>query len=35
MALGHDGRRAAVIGCGAVGLAAARQLQRRGFAVTI
>ena len=28
-------RRAAVIGCGAVGLAAARQLQRRGFAVTI
>ncbi|MCY4074074.1 MAG: FAD-dependent oxidoreductase, partial [Acidobacteria bacterium] len=35
MALGHDGRRAAVIGCGGVGLAAARQLQRRGFAVTI
>ena len=35
MALGHDGRRAAVVGCGAVGLAAARQLQRRGFAVTI
>ena len=28
-------RRAAVIGCGAVGLAAARQLQRRGFDVTI
>jgi glycine/D-amino acid oxidase-like deaminating enzyme len=28
-------RQAAVIGCGAVGLAAARQLQRRGFAVTI
>lgn len=28
-------RRAAVIGCGALGLAAARQLQRRGFAVTI
>ena len=35
MALGHDGRRAAVVGCGAVGLTAARQLQRRGFAVTI
>ncbi len=35
MALAHDGRRAAVIGCGAVGLTAARQLQRRGFAVTI
>ena len=35
MALGHDSRRAAVIGCGAVGLTAARQLQRRGFAVTI
>jgi D-amino-acid oxidase len=28
-------RRAAVIGCGAVGLAATRQLQRRGFDVTI
>jgi D-amino-acid oxidase len=28
-------RRAAVIGCGALGLAAARQLQRRGFDVTI
>jgi D-amino-acid oxidase len=28
-------RRAAVVGCGAVGLAAARQLQRRGFDVTI
>ena len=28
-------RRAAVIGCGAPGLTAARQLQRRGFAVTI
>src|SRR5919106_4096512 len=28
-------RRAAVIGCGGVGLAAARQLQRRGFDVTI
>ncbi len=35
MALAHDSRRAAVIGCGAVGLTAARQLQRRGFAVTI
>jgi D-amino-acid oxidase len=28
-------RRAAVIGCGALGLTAARQLQRRGFDVTI
>jgi len=28
-------RRAAVIGCGSPGLTAARQLQRRGFAVTI
>jgi D-amino-acid oxidase len=38
MALEADasgGRRAAVIGSGAVGLAAARQLQRRGFDVTI
>ena len=35
MALAHDGRRAAVIGCGAVGLTAARQLQRHGFDVTI
>ena len=35
MALAQDARRAAVIGCGAVGLAAARQLQRRGFDVTI
>ena len=35
MALAHDSRRAAVIGCGAVGLTAGRQLQRRGFAVTI
>ncbi len=35
MALKHLGRRAAVIGCGAVGLTAARQLQRRGFDVTI
>ena len=35
LALAHDERRAAVIGCGAVGLTAARQLQRRGFDVTI
>lgn len=35
MALEHPSRRAAVIGCGAVGLATARQLQRRGFGVTI
>ena len=35
LALGQDDRRAAVLGCGAVGLAAARQLQRRGFDVTI
>jgi D-amino-acid oxidase len=36
MALESTGpRRAAVLGCGAVGLAAARQLQRRGFEVTI
>ncbi len=35
MALGHQERRAAVLGSGVVGLTAARQLQRRGFAVTI
>jgi D-amino-acid oxidase len=35
LAMAHDDRRAAVIGCGAVGLTAARQLQRRGFDVTI
>ena len=35
IALQHGGRRAAVLGSGAVGLAAARQLQRRGFDVTI
>ena len=35
MALAHGERRAAVLGCGAVGLTAARQLQRRGFDVTI
>lgn len=34
-ALQHAERRAAVIGCGAVGLTSARQLQRRGFDVTI
>jgi len=34
-ALQTDGRRAAVIGCGSPGLTAARQLQRRGFDVTI
>lgn len=31
----HPQRQAAVIGCGAVGLTCARQLQRRGFDVTI
>jgi len=35
LALAHNGRRAAVIGSGVVGLTAARQLQRRGFDVTI
>src|ERR671910_857095 len=35
LALAHQDRRAAVIGCGTVGLTAARQLQRRGFDVTI
>jgi D-amino-acid oxidase len=34
-ALQHQDRRAAVIGCGSVGLTCARQLQRRGFDVTI
>ena len=34
-ATAHQERRAAVIGCGAVGLTSARQLQRRGFDVTI
>lgn len=34
-ALEHTERKAAVIGCGAVGLTTARQLQRRGFEVTI
>ncbi len=35
MALAHTSRRVAVLGAGAVGLTAARQLQRRGFEVTI
>jgi len=35
MALEHSDRRAAVLGCGSPGLTAARQLQRRGFQVTI
>jgi glycine/D-amino acid oxidase-like deaminating enzyme len=35
MALQHLDRRLAVIGCGSVGLSAARQAQRRGFDVTI
>ncbi len=35
LALAHTERRAAVIGCGIVGLTAARQLQRHGFDVTI
>ncbi|HTE46672.1 MAG TPA: FAD-dependent oxidoreductase [Gemmatimonadaceae bacterium] len=35
LALAHTDRRAAVIGCGIVGLTAARQLQRHGFDVTI
>jgi len=35
MALEQNDRRAAVLGCGSPGLTAARQLQRRGFDVTI
>src|SRR5580700_6326965 len=35
IALEQNERRAAVLGCGSPGLTAARQLQRRGFAVTI
>ena len=35
LALAQPSRRAAVIGCGIVGLTAARQLQRHGFDVTI
>src|SRR6185503_14307829 len=31
----HQARQVAVIGCGSVGLTCARQLQRRGFDVTI
>jgi glycine/D-amino acid oxidase-like deaminating enzyme len=34
-ATAHQARQAAVIGCGSVGLTCARQLQRRGFDVTI
>jgi D-amino-acid oxidase len=34
-AIEHQDRRAAVLGCGVAGLTTARQLQRRGFAVTI
>src|SRR5262245_57637607 len=34
-ATAHQARQAAVIGCGSVGLTSARQLQRRGFEVTI
>ncbi len=35
LAMAQGGRRAAVVGCGIVGLTTARQLQRRGFDVTI
>ena len=35
MALEHPERKAAVLGCGSPGLTAARQLQRRGFEVTV
>jgi glycine/D-amino acid oxidase-like deaminating enzyme len=35
LALAHSERRAAVLGCGVAGLTTARQLQRRGFEVTI
>ena len=35
LAMAHTDRRAAVIGCGIVGLTSARQLQRRGFDVTV
>lgn len=35
LALEHSERSAAVLGCGSPGLTAARELQRRGFAVTI
>ena len=35
LAVAHSDRRAAVIGCGIIGLTSARQLQRRGFDVAI
>ena len=35
LAVQHPDRRVAVLGCGTVGLTASRQLQRRGFDVTI
>ena len=35
LAADHPARQAAVIGCGSVGLTCARQLQRRGYQVTI
>jgi glycine/D-amino acid oxidase-like deaminating enzyme len=35
LAMPHQDRRAAVLGCGVVGLTSARELQRRGFDVTI
>lgn len=35
LSLAQESRRAAVIGCGSAGLTAARQLQRRGYDVTI
>ena len=35
LALAADSRRAAVLGCGVVGLTSARELQRKGFEVTI
>ena len=35
LATSHQARQAAIIGCGSVGLTCARQLQRRGFDVTI
>lgn len=35
LAMAQDSRRAAVLGCGVVGLTTARELQRRGFEVTI
>ena len=35
LALARDDRRAAVVGSGVVGLTCARQLQRRGFSVTV